>query len=46
MRDGIEIYVGLWRRAIEREVVSSSDDLESALKKVDDAGGLYKSAED
>jgi len=41
VRDGIEIYIGLWRAALEKSVVEASDDLETALRKVDAAGGLY-----
>ena len=46
VRDGIEIYLGLWRRALEKGVVSPSDEISAALAKVDEKGGLYKAAED
>ncbi len=45
VRDGIEIYVGLWRRAIEKGLVSSSETVGEALAKVEDLGGLYKATE-
>lgn len=44
VREGIEIYVGLWRRAVERGVVLSSDEIGAALAKIEESGGLYKAA--
>ena len=41
VRDGMEIYVGLWRRAIDLGVVQASDQVAEALRKVDQLGGLY-----
>lgn len=46
VRDGIEIYLGLWRRALERGVVLPSDEIGAALAKIEEKGGLYKAAED
>jgi hypothetical protein len=46
VRDGIEIYVALWKKAIEKGIVDSSDELEIALGKLDGAGGLYAAAGD
>ncbi len=46
VKDGIEIYIELWEKAIKRGIVSSDDDVESALQKIDASGGLYKAAED
>jgi hypothetical protein len=43
-KDGIEIYLGLWRSAIERGVVSSSDEISAALVKVEEKGGLRRAA--
>ena len=45
VKDGIEIYVGLWRTAAEKGVVALSDGLEEALEKIDRAGGLYAASE-
>jgi hypothetical protein len=45
VKDGIEIYLGLWRSAIERGVVSMSDEISAALAKVEEQGGLKKAAE-
>jgi hypothetical protein len=41
IRDAIDIYLGLWRNAIEKGVISAKDDVESALEKIESAGGLY-----
>ncbi|MGP8125281.1 MAG: hypothetical protein ACLQEQ_05340 [Nitrososphaerales archaeon] len=46
VRDGIEIYLGLWRRALEKGVVLPSDEISAALAKVEEKGGLYKATED
>lgn len=46
VKDGIEIYIDLWEKAIKRGIVSPDDDVESALQKIDASGGLYKAAED
>ncbi len=42
VREGLEIYIGLWNRAIEKGVVSEEDTVEAALDKVERLGGLYK----
>lgn len=46
VRDGIEIYLGLWRRALEKGVVLPSDEISDALAKIEEKGGLYKAAGD
>ena len=46
VRDGIEIYLELWKKALERGAVLSSDEISLALAKVEEKGGLYKIAED
>lgn len=45
VKDAIEIYLNLWRRAISRGVVAPGDEIEKALAKIDENGGLYKAAE-
>ncbi len=45
VKQGLDMYIDLWKRAIERGVVSPDDDMESALEKVDKGGGLYEAAE-
>lgn len=44
VRQGLEMYIDLWKKAIERGVVSLDDDMESALERVDKGGGLYEVA--
>ena len=46
VKEGLEIYIELWRKAIERGVVSEGDQVDEALTKIEDKGGLYKAAED
>lgn len=46
VKQGLEIYIELWRKAIEKGVVASTDDVETALEKLDQMGGLYKAAEE
>lgn len=44
VREGLEIYIDLWRRAIVNGVVAESDPVDRALAKIDEKGGLYKAA--
>jgi len=46
VQDALDIYVDLWKKVIEKGIVSSSDDIDLALSKLDEAGGLYKAAEE
>ena len=46
VREGLEIYIDLWNKTIEKGVVALSDDVEFALEKIDEKGGLYKAAEE
>ena len=45
VKEGLESYIDLWKKAIENGVVSPDDDVESALEKVEEKGGLYAAAE-
>ena len=45
VRDGLRAYIDLWRKAIEKGVVSEHDDVEAALGKLDSKGGLYNASE-
>jgi hypothetical protein len=45
VKQGLEIYIDLWKKAIEAGVISAEDDVETALEKLDRRGGLYKAAE-
>jgi hypothetical protein len=44
VKEGLEIYIGLWRRAIERGVVAETDGVDDALVKIESEGGLYTAA--
>ena len=44
VREGLEIYVDLWEKAIERGVVSETDAVDAALAKIEEKGGLYAAA--
>jgi len=46
VKEGLEMYVDLWKKAIERGVVGEGDKVDEALVKIDRAGGLYKAAGD
>ncbi len=45
VKDGLESYIDLWKKAIENGSVLPNDDVESALAKVEKKGGLYAAAE-
>ncbi len=45
VKEGLEIYIDLWKKAIENGVVRESDGVEDALEKIEVKGGLYKAAE-
>ena len=44
VREGLEIYISLWERAIERGVIEQTDGVDAALAKIEKAGGLYVAA--
>lgn len=44
VKEGLEIYIDLWEKAIERGVVSESDQVDAALEKIEKEGGLYAAA--
>jgi hypothetical protein len=44
VREGLEMYIELWEKAIERGVVAESDGVEVALAKIEETGGLYVAA--
>ncbi len=46
VRVGLELYIDLWKRSIERGVVGEGDEVGEALEKIEEAGGLYKAAGD
>ena len=46
VREGLEIYIGLWEKAIAKGVVSESEGIDAALAMIEKKGGLYKAAEE
>ena len=46
VKEGLEMYIDLWKKAIERGVILETDEVDDALVKIEDAGGLYKAAGD
>lgn len=46
VKQGLEAYIDLWKRAMDNGVVLPSDGVEDALEKVERKGGLYAAAED
>ena len=46
MKDALEVYLDLWKKAMAKGVVAPADEMEAALAKVNQSGGLYKAAED
>ena len=44
VKEGLETYIGLWRKAIERGIISESDLVDGALAKIESEGGIYKAA--
>jgi hypothetical protein len=45
VKEGLEAYLDLWKKAVAKGVVTEEDDVESALEKIEMKGGLYASAE-
>jgi hypothetical protein len=46
VKEGLELYVELWRKALLNGVISEDDGVEEALEKLDAKGGLYVAAEE
>ena len=46
IREALQIYIDLWKKTIEKGVVQPSDDIETALTKIDNQGGLYLAADE
>ena len=44
VKEGLEIYLDLWEKAIERGVVEETEGVDSALAKIEKEGGLYAAA--
>ena len=46
VREGIEAYISLWQRVVEKGIVLPTDEIGVALAKVEEQGGLYRAAGD
>ncbi len=46
IREAIDIYIDLWRKTIEKGIVEPTDDIDKALSKIDEKGGLYQASEE
>jgi len=44
VKEGLTIYIDLWKKAIQRGVVTESDRVDEALMKIEKKGGLYAAA--
>ena len=44
VKEGLEIYITLWEKAIERGVVEETEGIDAALAKIEKEGGLYAAA--
>ena len=44
VKEGLEIYINLWEKAIERGVIEETDGVDAALAKIEKEGGLYAAA--
>ncbi|HXW94768.1 MAG TPA: hypothetical protein VEJ19_03580 [Nitrososphaerales archaeon] len=44
VKEGLEIYISLWEKVIERGVVEETDGVDAALAKIEKEGGLYAAA--
>ena len=45
VRDGMDVYLDLWRRAVTNGIVLPTDEMSEALSKLEKKGGLYNAAE-
>jgi len=45
IREALDIYIELWEKAIKNGTVAEGDDIDVALSKIDEAGGLYQAAD-
>ena len=45
VKEGLELYLGLWNKAVEKGIVSRTDEVDRALSKLEEKGGLVKATE-
>ena len=46
IKDALQIYIDLWKKTVEKGIVQLTDDIETALTKIDKQGGLYLAADE
>ena len=46
VKEALSIYTSLWEAVIARGIVKEDDDIETALSKIEERGGLYHAAEE
>lgn len=46
IKEALQIYIDLWKKTVEKGVVQLTDDIETALTKIDKRGGLYVAADE
>jgi len=46
IKEALQIYIDLWKKALERGIIQQTDDIDAALSKIDAQGGLYRAAEE
>jgi len=46
IKEALQIYIDLWNKTVEKGIVQLTDDIETALTKIDSQGGLYLAADD
>jgi hypothetical protein len=46
IKEAIDIYIDLWKKTIEKGIVDPTDDIDTALSKIDEKGGLYQASEE
>ena len=46
IREALEIYLDLWKKALGSGVIGPSDGIDEALAKIEESGGLYRAAGD
>jgi hypothetical protein len=44
VKEGMALYLDLWRKVIDRGLVDPRDEVDVAVEKVEKAGGLYEAA--
>lgn len=44
--EALDVYLELWKKAVEKGLVKPTDEMNEALSKVEQSGGLYRAAGD